>query len=259
VGPGNARILVGGDVEPEAVVALLEARLGSWNKAVELTRPEPVPVPIESSVVYFVDEPGASQSVLRLITPTATRMAPDYYDLDVGNRAFGGAFVARVNMNLREDKGWTYGARCFTYYPHGTGFWGCSTSVVREHTADSMKEIIAELDGVLGDNPLSAEEVAYMQSSVKNGYPAGFETTDALLAAQVDIQRYGLPVDWTAKYLTGIAAVTPEGANAALKNAIDPGKLAWFVVGDREQVYDNIAALGIPMIELDREGNPKGE
>lgn len=260
VGPGNARILVGGDVDPEEVVAMLDARIGQWNKDVTTARPEPVPLPVDSSVIYFVHEPEASQSVVRVLTPLGVdRLDDNFYNLEIGNKAFGGAFVARINMNLREDKGWTYGARCFTYFPHGTGFWGCSTSIVTEHTTDAIKEIQAELAGVLGDKPLTADEIAYMQSSVKNGYPAGFETTGALLSAQVDIQRYGLPADWTAKYLDGVAAVTPEAANSAFSAVVDPNKLAWFIVGDREAVFDDISALGIPVIELDRDGNPKGE
>ncbi|TNE90108.1 MAG: insulinase family protein [Deltaproteobacteria bacterium] len=255
VGPGNARILVGGDVDPEAVVKALDARLGQWNVAVETTRPEPKSTPFEAATVYFVDEPGASQSVVRTLVPIGTRLDEDYFDLDIANRAFGGAFVARVNMLLREEKGWTYGARTFTYYPHGNGFWGMSTSVRTDATAGTLTEVSRLITEALGDKPLTDDEVAYMKSSVRNGYPAGFETTGALLAEQVEVQRYGLPADWTAKYLAGIDAVTTESANTALKKAIDPNRLAWFVVGDRAAVMDEVLSVGLPVVVLDREGN----
>lgn len=255
VGPGNARILVGGDVDPEAVVKALDARLGEWNVAVETPRPEPTATAFDGSRVYFVDEPGASQSVVRILTPIGTRLDEDYFDFDIANRAFGGAFVARVNMLLREEKGWTYGARTFTYYPHGTGFWGLSTSVRTDATEGTLAEVTRLIQEVLADNPLTEEEVAYMKSSVRNGYPAGFETTGALLSEQVDVQRYGLPSDWTARYLPGIEAVTAEKANAALARSLDPQRLAWFVVGDREQVLEGIRGFGMPVTVLDRDGS----
>lgn len=254
VGPGNARILVGGDVDPETVVAALNARLGEWNVEVETTRPEPTAVPVESSVVYFVDEPGASQSVIRALSPIGSRLDADYYDLEIGNRAFGGNFVARVNMLLREEKGWTYGARTFTYYPHGNGFFGFSSSVVAEATAPTIVEVRRLVTEVLDSNKLTDDEVAYMKSSIRNGYPASFETTDSLLSEQVDVQRYGLPTDWTAKYLPGIEAVTTDSANAALTKHVDPNKFAWFVVGDRATQLEPIRGLGMPVIVLDKDG-----
>ena len=127
--------------------------------------------------------------------------------------------------------------------------------MVTEQTANSMKEIMSEIDGALGDKPLTEDEITYMQSSIKNGYPAGFETTNALLAQQVDVQRYGLPVDWTARYLPAIAGVTTEGANAAFAAAVDPNKLSWMVVGDRPSVLEDIRQLGMPIVVLDRDGN----
>lgn len=255
--PDNALLLIGGDITPAQVLPMLEARFGDWaamGAPMERTAPA-VEVP-QTSVLYFIDKPGAAQSVIRLGGFVGQRTDDDYYDLQIGNAAFGGAFTARVNMNLREDKGYTYGARCRAWYPEGPGVWFCSTSVRTDATGASLMELNRELSEVLTDRPITADEVTYYVSSEVNGYPGQYETTGAVLGELSDIWVYDLPTDWQGRYLPGVQAVTVESANQALTTRVVPGNIVWTVVGDREAVYDDLEAFGLPIIELDRMGNP---
>lgn len=260
VGPANAMLLVGGDVTAEQVLPVLEAKIGDWSTGVAPASATGGPKAIDASVMYFIDEPGASQSVIRTAQVIGTRLDEDYFDFDMASRAFGGSFVARINMNLREDKGYTYGARCSASYRHGPGVWGCSTSVRADATGASLVEIRREMAEALGtgevDRPLLEQEITDAKNSVVYAYPARFETTGSLLGQQVSIQRYGLPVDWVETYVDKVRAVATDDANEVFRSRIDPDHMIWLVVGDRASVYEEVAALGIPMVELDREGNP---
>ncbi len=255
--PDNALLLVGGDVDPATALPILEKHFGGWvvdGEATVITAPEPAM--INESVMYFIDKPGASQSMIRLGGFIGTRMDEDYYDLHIGNAAFGGAFTARVNMNLREDKGYTYGARCRAWYPEGPGVWFCSTSVRTDATGASLDEIKMEITDVLADRPIDADEVAYHVSSEVNGFPGQYETVRTVLSEHADIWIHDLPSDWQGRYLPGVQAVTVESANAALVARLVPEHTVWTVVGDREAVYSDLEAFGLPIIELDRQGNP---
>lgn len=255
--PSNALLLVGGDIDPATALPILEKHFGGWTvegQAMEIATP--APAPIEESVMYFIDKPGAAQSVIRLGGFVGTRMDDDYYALHIGNAAFGGAFTARVNMNLREDKGYTYGARCRAWYPEGPGVWFCSTSVRTDATGASLDEIKMEITDVLGDRPIDADELAYNVSSEVNGFPGQYETVGAVLGEHADIWVHGLPSDWQGRYLPGVQAVTVDSANAALAARLVPDRVVWTVVGDRDAVYSDLEAFGLPIIELDRQGNP---
>ena len=257
IGPQNARLFVGGDVTADEIVPLLEARIGAWKPATVADAKPAVPAPAgDPSKVYFVHKAGATQSQLRVMLPVGNRTDPDYYAFLMANEVIGGQFTSRVNMNLREAKGYTYGARCFLGMWEGPGVWGCSTSVQTEVTGPALTELKKEITDALGARPVTAEELAYQTSSQVNGFPGGYETTDAVLGEKAAIWRYGLPADWAERYLPGVQAVTVEGANAAFAARVDPSKLVWLVVGDKEAVWDDLAVLGLDIVELDRDGNP---
>jgi zinc protease len=256
VGPAQATILVGGALTKEDVLPALEKAVGDWKVDVEegdLTVSVPA---IESATMYFIDEPGAAQSVIQTAQTVGNRTDDDYFPFAMASRALGGSFVARVNMNLREDKGYTYGARCSAGYRHGPGMWSCSTSVRTDATGPSLVEIKKEIDEALDARPLTEDEIGAAKSSVTNSYPRQFETTGSLLGQQVTIQRYGLNPDWVASYVPNVRGVTADAANAAFQDRITPDQTIWLVVGDKETIFDDVVALGLPVVELDREGNP---
>ncbi len=257
VGPDNAIILVGGDVSLQEVLPLLEERLGDWtvptyehaSVVAEIAR-------ADGEVVYLIDKPGAAQSVIRGVTIIGTLEDKDVFDLTVANEMFAKSFTGRINLNLREDKGYTYGAGCFQAYRHGPGVYICTSNVRTDATGASLVEFRKEMADVLGDRPLTEEEVATARDSLAFGWPGGFETTGPLLDLEFEIWRYGKPEDWAADYIPNIRKVTTEQANAALKKAIQPEQTFWLVVGDKAVVWDELKALGLPVLELDRNGDP---
>jgi zinc protease len=256
-GPENAIVFVGGSLDVDEIVPLLEARLGTWKPtAVVSPEPEVVLPTLATPVLYLVDKPGAAQSVVRVVGRAGSRLDPSHYALRIGNQAWGGTFTGRVNMNLREDKGYTYNARCAFAYRYGPGLLSCSTSVRTDATAASIREIQAEIARVRSAEPLTDDEIGFYRGSEIHGYPGQFEVTQAILGQQAEIWLYDLPSDWMERTVPGIQAVTTPAANAALQGVLVPEDLLWFVVGDKAVIGPELQTVGLRIVELDRDGRP---
>lgn len=254
--PGHAVILVGGDTTLEEMTPLLEARLKDWKKGTAQADPQPAPAQPTATTIYLVDKPGAAQSVLRAARFVSKRGEADYDALTVGNQAWGGMFMARLNMDLREAKGYTYGARSSISHGLGPSVWTMSTSVKSDVTADALKEVFSELAAVTADRPLTPDEVSYFKSSLINGYPARFETADYLLGEVSNVWRYGLPEDWLDTWMDRVDGVSAEAAQAAFAAQVASQPLHVVVVGDLSRVRGPIEALGYPIVVLDADGVP---
>ena len=204
-------------------------------------------------VIHFVDRPGAAQSVIRvggyLLPPTD----PDWFGFLLANQAVGGQFTARLNMNLREAKGWTYGARSGISYDLAGGRFAASAGIVTAHTAEALQETLAELAGPGGARPLTDAEIADARSSIVLGWPLRFESPDYLLGQQEAVWRYGLPADWVTAYVPKLEAVTPASAAKAWNSRVDPSKLVIVVVGDGAVVRESLAKIR-PIVEHDADG-----
>ena len=253
---GNATFLVSGDTTLEQIVPLLDARFGSWGGEGANPDASPTMQQPEATTIYLVDLPGSAQSVVRGSTFVPGRTAADFDALQVANLVFGGQFTSRLNMNLREDKGWTYGARSSLSNSHGNSLWGFSTSVKSEVTAEALAEALRELAAVGGDAPLSAEELAYQQSSAIQGYPRRFEQPAYLLDRTWDERLYELPSDWTERFPERIGGVTLEAAQAAFTEHVVNQPLAIVVVGDVASIQEPLEALGHPVVLLDSDARP---
>lgn len=259
-GPENAVVLVGGATDADTVTELLEARLGDWKpEGIESPKAEVTTTPPEASTLYFVDKPGAAQSVVRAYNYVGTRTDADWFAYDLAIDVLGGSFMSRLNLNLREDKAYTYGARCGTILGYGTGIVSCGASVKTDVTGPSLTEMRKELDMIRGDKPITADELAYMQGASVNGYPKRFETPSALLGEQVTIWRYDLPVDWPSTYLDNIKSVSLEQAQAALASRWNSDQEIWLVVGDKAVIGEDVKAFGLPIVEIDANGDVVGE
>ena len=255
--PGNAMIFASGDVTMDALTALLEARLGDWTAEGEDPAPTITIRQPEATTIYLHDRPGSAQSVISAGRFGGGPTDADYTELLVGNMAFGGMFAARLNLNLREDKGYTYGARSgLSSATLAPIVWSAGASVRTDVTAESLTEILKELDESIGDRPLSEEEVAYMKSSMLNSYPSRFETAGYQLSGAENIWRLGLPEDWQESYIPRVEAVTAEGANTAFAKTAAGHPLAVVIVGDAAVVREPLAALGLPIVDVDVDGNP---
>jgi zinc protease len=256
--PDHAILLVGGDITADEIVPLLEARLAGWKASGTPAVPPSVQL-ASTPKMFVVNKPGAAQSVVRAIGTAPDRVQPEYYSAVVANEAFGGAFTARVNMNLREEKGYTYGARCGISHRFGPSIWSCGASVQTQFTAPAILEMIKEYSEARSSRPLTDEEIGFYQRSLVLSFPGEFEQTSSILGEQAIAWQYGLPADWTERYLPGVRAVTPAGANTAFQKWVDPKQLTWIVVGDLAVIRPGLEQLGVPLIELDRNGQPVGQ
>jgi zinc protease len=252
--PGRALLLVGGDTTLEEILPLLEERFGGWTGDTPQAQPaRPSIQPLET-VVYLVDKPGAAQSVITLQRFVGERTDPEFAALELANRAWGGQFTARLNMNLREDKGYTYGARSSLGHGYAPSRWVVSTSVNTEVTRASLDEVFGELADVTGDRPITADEVEYVRSGLIHGYPGRFEQPEALLREIATVWRYGLPDRWLEGYLERVAAVDPAQAQAVFAERVTSQPFQVLVVGDLEVVREDIEGLGFPVVLLDADG-----
>lgn len=255
--PANARIFVGGDTTLEALIPMLEERLGDWTAEGEDPTPQIVPQQPEATTIYLHDRPGSAQSVLSVSRFGGSPLDEDYTALLIGNMVYGGLFSARLNLNLREDKGYTYGARsAISSATLAPLIWSASTSVRSDVTAESLVEILGEIDAVTEDRPFSDREVAYMKSSAISSYPARFETPGYLLDGAERSWRLGLPEDWLESYIPRVEAVDTAAAQAAFVRTVAGHPLAITVVGDAASVREPLGALGYPIVDVDVDGNP---
>jgi zinc protease len=184
-----------------------------------------------------------------------SRTDDDYAAFTLANHVIGGQFSARINLNLREDKGWTYGARSSTSHNHLPGVWSVRTNVVTEHTGDAVQEILAELSGSLSDRPITLEELERSKDSMLGTWPLSFEQPSYLLDQTRDIDRYGLPADWLSGNEARFRSVSIEHARESWASHIVPDNLTWVIVGDLEQIHPQLSDLGIRMVKIDANGS----
>lgn len=258
--PANASILVGGDITLEEVQPLLEARFQDWSAEGELPEQPTGTLPaVDVGTIYLVDMPGAPQSVVRVGQAVGGRQDEDATALSMASMALGGQFTARINMNLREDKGWTYGASSWISHNHYPGMWNVYSSIVTPHTADGVSEILSEVQGMLGEKPITDVELASGKGDILGSWPVRFEQPNFLLDQTVEVQRYELPSDWLSTTPERIRGVTLEQAQQAFSAWINPEKFVILVVGDAASVLEPLQAIGMPVVQLDINGAPMTE
>jgi predicted Zn-dependent peptidase len=185
------------------------------------------------------------------------RSSPDYFPLLVLNNILGGQFMSRVNLNLRENKGYTYGARTSFDYRHGAGPFTASAGVQTAVTKESIAEFLKELRGIRGAIPVTEEELANAKRALTLGYPRGFETPAQIAGRLADVALFGLPADYFDNYVANIERVSLADIKRVANAAIDPARLAILVVGDRKVIEPGLRSLegvGTTVTFLDSEG-----
>ena len=192
----------------------------------------PPPPSVRVSVIH---RPGAAQSELRIGHVSVPRSTADYHALLVLNLILGGQFVSRINMNLREDKGYTYGARTAFDFRRGPGPFVLQASVQSDATADAVRESLNELDAIRGDRPVTRKELEMGRAGLTRGYPRNFETADQLTRAAAQLSLYGLPDDYFTAFVPRVLSLTEADITDAARRHIDPSRLAAVIVGDRDK------------------------
>jgi zinc protease len=207
-------------------------------------------------VIYLVDKPGAAQSVITAGLLTVPRLHPDYLPLVVLNMAFGGQFTARLNMNLREDKGYTYGYRSRIDWHLDRSSFVAGGAVQTAVTKEAVVETLKEFRDLPGDRPLSQAEFDKARLGLIRGFPPTFETPGQVLGRMVDLVHYGLADDYYSEVVERLQEVTLADVQRAAVDHVDPEDLSIVIVGDRAVVESGLAELDLPIVHLDYEGEP---
>ncbi|CAA9297243.1 MAG: hypothetical protein AVDCRST_MAG11-575 [uncultured Gemmatimonadaceae bacterium] len=248
VRPNNATLIAVGDVRPDDVQARVERLFGGWTRG---------PVPAArygrapaggATAVYLVDKPGAAQSSFRIGTVGVARATEDYFPLLVMNTILGGSFTSRLNQNLRETKGYTYGAQSGFAMRRAPGPFTARAEVVTAKTDSALVEFMKELRAIRDTVP--AAELAKAKQYLQLQLPGDFETTGAIAGQLVPLVTYGLPLDYYDSYVQRIAAVTQADVQRVARRYVDPARLAVVIVGDRKAVEPGLRALGVGPITV---------
>jgi len=255
--PNNATLLVVGDTTLAEITPLLEKTFGGWKAGAVPKKNVAQVAPAEKPVVYLMDKPGALQSVIYAAQLAPPRNAPDAVPLQVVNNIFGGTFSSRINMNLREDKHWSYGVYAGLQPAVGQRLYLSTSPVQTDKTGAALQELVQEYANIAGAKPITAAELNSAKENETLRLPGSFETSGQLAGAYGAILQYKLPADYYNTFTGTVLAMTPEQANALAARTITPGRLTWLVVGDLSKVEAGVRALNLGEVrKIDADGKP---
>lgn len=242
--PGNAVLVVAGDVAAETVIPQIERALGSWKAAAPVkTVPVPQAAQLTARKVYLIDKPGAAQSQVRIGWVGVPRATPDYFPLRVLNTILGEAFTSRLNNNLREVHGYAYGASSRFDMRLSAGAFYAAAGVQTDKTSEAVKEFFNELTRI--HEPVPAAELEKAKNYLALRMPRNFETTRGTADSLAQSWIYGLPADYYTTYATRVSAVTAADVQRVAAKYIQPDKLAVVIVGDRKTIEPGLKALNL--------------
>ena len=247
--PAGATFVAVGDVTHARVVAAVQAAFGAWRDPGHPAAPEapPSPAPAGEGRIVFVDRPGAPQAELRIGHAGPPRATPDYHALVALNALLGGQFTSRLNVNLRETRGVTYGVRTAFDFRRVAGTFGCEASVQADAAAVSTEEVLREFDAVGGEGAIAPEELARGQAALTRGYVRQFETAEQLLRAAGQLATFGLEDGTFDRFVPAIEGLTPALVEAAARRHIHAAVSAIVVVGDAATTVPSLEAIGRPI------------
>jgi zinc protease len=255
--PNNATLHIVGDTTLDEIKPKLEKVFGDWKTGVVPKKVIPQVAFREKTTVYLIDRPGAIQSVIMAGQVAPPRANPDEPAIDVFNSLLGGSFVSRLNMNLREDKHWSYGAGTMLVGARGQRPFLAIAPVQSDKTKESLAEMVKEFRDVLRTRPVTDEEVAKMQEALTRSMAGDRETKGGILGDLMAITRFGLPEDYFATYAQKVNALKKSDINAIAERILRPERMIYVVVGDRAQIEKGIRELNLGDVQLlDVNGNP---
>jgi len=247
--PESSTIIAVGDFTADKLMPLVEKSFGGW-KASAPAATEKLP-PVEQAParqVFLVDKPGAPQSQIRIGWVGVPRSTPDYFPIAVANTVLGGSFTSRLNNNLREVHGYSYGAGSSFDMRAEAGPFYASAGVQTDKTSEALKEFFNELEAIL--KPVPGDELGRAKNYVSMRYPSAFESTGDISRRLEDMLVYKLPEDYFAKYVQNIQAVTPADVQRVAQKYIQPGRFTVVVVGDLKTIESGVRALNLGPVKL---------
>jgi len=255
--PGRAAIVVVGDITPATAKATVEKALSAWpaggSKPAFSYPPVPAPKP---TTIYLVDKPGAAQSTFAIGLPGPPRKTPDFYALQVMNTLLGGMFQSRLNANIREEKGLSYGINSNFAFGQGPGAFRAGGDVISAKSDVALVEFIKEFKGIEGARPITDDELQTSKNSLVQSLPSRFASVSSIGSAIGTLWLQGLPEDYYQQYGKVVGAITKDDMVRVAKKYIDLDHLAIVIVGDRATIEAPLKATGLaPIAVLDIEGN----
>lgn len=260
--PDNVSIQVAGDIGMGELVDKLNAAFADW-KAPDSAVPDTDVPDVESkdhARVYLMDRPGSLQSIVLAGDIAPSTKVDNNLAIETMNSAFGGTFTSRLNMNLREDKHWAYGAHSLLPDAMGQRPFLIYAPVQTDKTAPSVKEALSEARAINGDEPLTHDEITKVKKQRIHGLPGRYETIGSVLGELQDIARYDRPDDYVQTLKSRLQGLSDDQVQSAADEVIDPGHFTWMIVGDLDKVGDAVRDLDLgPVQELDENGDPVDE
>jgi zinc protease len=246
--PNNAALIVSGQISAADLRSLAEKAFGDWARGAP-AQPSMAPPATTSARLVLVDIPGAPQTQVRVASVGAARSTPDYEPLSIMNEALGGLFSSRINLNLREQNGYTYGARSQFVFRRAAGPFLVASGIRTDVTAPAVAEIFKEVRR-MRDTLLTPDELALAKDSITRSLPSEFETTTRITASVASLYTYDLGLDYYTKLPARLEAVTAEQAKAVAMKYLVPDNLIVVAVGDRARIGADLAKLKLGRLEV---------
>ena len=252
--PRRATVIAAGAMRHDELRSLVEDAFGDWTAEANDQAAPTVAASIEPAAaaprLAIVAREGAAQSELRIGHLAARRNTPHYSALLVMNAILGGQFVSRINLKLREEKGYTYGARTGFDWRRGLAPFSMQASVHTAATADSIRDTLNEFEAIRGGRPATDQELTLAKASLTRGYPRNFETAQQVARAVGQLALYDLPDSYFAEFVPRTNAVTAEDVTLAASRYLDPSRVTTLVVGDHAAIDESLRALELGEAQL---------
>ena len=254
--PNNATLVVVGDITLDEITPMLEARFSSWEPGSIPSKNIDEVAHKDTPVVYLLDRPGSAQTIIFAGHVAPPRNTPNNIAIETMNTLLGGAFISRINMNLREDKGWSYGASSLLISARGQRPFIVYAPVQTDKTSESITEIRNELRGILGDSPPTEDEVLTAQQNLTLTLAGQWETNASVESDLLTMVQYDLPRDYYGTYTSQVRSLDVAQVSQAAHDVIRPDNLVWILVGDRAAIEEGVSSLGLgDIILIDADGN----
>lgn len=254
--PNNAVLIIVGDVRRETLLQRVTELFGEWPKGVAPAEEFPAPPARDTRAIYIVDRPGSAQSNIVIANTAINRSSPDYFPMLVMHTVLGANASSRLFMNLREEKGYTYGAYSALDTRRSAGSFRATAEVRTPVTGDSLGEFFKEIERIRAE-PVSDKELQDAKSYLAGVFPVRLETQEGLIDQLVQIKMYGLPADYLHTYRERVSAVTAGDVQRVATDYITPDRVAIVIVGDAAAIADQIEPFAQTIEVYDTSGNRK--